>query len=282
MNKPAKIFFYLTCLVFFSEISMGTPVPTKIQAVNENSLQNRLLDGSVPSNFSSEKQVDKINLNELLSLPFENLMDIARTKSSEIGPLLIEASQNSQFDMNRRWKAFMVAAEVAPVQLMGNLQVFLKSNEWYLRNAALVVADKMAPERAYGIAKELIKDRALVVRSAAVDILAKNLRNEDRDLLWAEFNNSKNRHKNKNLWIKGQIALILARNPLAREKKNFQLMLKEADLKAQVASIKALEKIYDKKLGQDSDSVANKIQQWQKYSQSEGIQNPGKAQSVVQ
>jgi hypothetical protein len=63
MNKPAKIFFYLTCLVFFSEISMGTPVPTKIQAVNENSLQNRLLDGSVPSNFSSEKQVDKINLN---------------------------------------------------------------------------------------------------------------------------------------------------------------------------------------------------------------------------
>lgn len=202
---------------------------------------------------------------EVLSLPEANRLQVALSQKVALYPELIHVVQDSKQSMAHRWNALSLAAAINSVSTLPVLTEQISSPDWYMRNAALIVAEKYFPEKANIFARKLLTDKALVIRSAAVDVLGKNLSSEDRDLLWAEFSEPRNRKQDQSLWIRGKIAAVLAKSPLPREAELFRRSLAEDDLKIKVASIKALEKIHGESVGVASDSIARKAELWKKY-----------------
>jgi hypothetical protein len=211
------------------------------------------------------KNSDIPSVYEVLSLPEANQLQVALVHRTSLFPELVKIVENSQQAMNYRWRALSLAVALNPAQALSLVEKQMRAPEWFMRNVALVVAEKYYPDRALAMARNLLKDKALVVRSAAVEVLAKKLTIQDRDLLWAELSAPRNQKNKKPLWIKGKIVSILGRDPLPREASIFQSLLVEDDLKIKVASIKALEKIYEQKLGNSKDSIAKKAELWRKY-----------------
>ena len=151
-------------------------------------------------------------------------------------------------EMSVRWKALMDMTRMKKNESIVDLKKALGSNTWFMRNAALVAIQSFNPDMAYEIAKKQLNDPALVVRSAAVDILTKNKKNvaEVRELLWKEMNSAKNRVKAKSLWIRPQIGQFLATDPQNSEREKFLSLADEKDDEIRTIASLALLKLQAK------------------------------------
>jgi len=158
--------------------------------------------------------------------------------------LRIKAFSDTQ-DMSVRWNSLMKMTKMKKIESVIDLKKALNSNTWYMRNAGLIALDSINPEMAYEVAKKQLEDPALVVRSAAVDILAKNKKKmaEVRELLWKEIHSKKNKNKAKSLWIRPQIGQYLAIEPQANEREKFLTLADEKDEEVRQIAEKALQKL---------------------------------------
>lgn len=140
---------------------------------------------------------------------------------------------SNENDMHVRWKSLIKMAETKKKASVPDLKKALKSDTWYMRNAALLALDSINPDLAFEAAKKQLDDPALVVRSAAVDVLAKNKSRaqEVRKYLWDELKDDQNKFKNRSLWIREQIAKILAESPQGSEREKFLAMANEPELR---------------------------------------------------
>lgn len=208
---------------------------------------------------------NKITVFDVLSLPAGNQLQVAMVHKNELWPDLKTLARDVNQRIDIRWKSLSLMAALSPVQVAPELDYFSQSKDWYMRNASLLITEKYFPDKSLPLARKLLRDKALVVRSAAVEVLSSNLKEEDRDLLWQEVSEPRNFHHKKSLWIRAKIISLLARSPLSRESGMFQSLLKDEEFKIQVASIKALEKIHSKSLGRPTDSIAAKVELWRKF-----------------
>lgn len=223
---------------------------------------------------SKIKQADaSVSVIDVLTLPSNNQLQAAVAHKQSLIPELKNFARDEKQAMDLRWKSLSLLAALSPVQVVSELDYFINAKEWYMRNAALLIADKYFPDKGGAFARQLLKDKALVVRSAAVDVLSAKLQEVDRDLLWQESAEQRNYRHKKSLWIRAKIILALAKDPTARDSAMFQSLLKDSEFKIQVASIKALEKIHSKKLGVATDSVAVKAELWRKFAKASNIKN---------
>lgn len=117
----------------------------------------------------------------------------------------LNAAANSKLSMSSRWVALINAAKLAKLNQLDQIKKFSESKEWFMRNAALVALNKVDKGAAMAEAKRLIYDRSLVVRSAAVEIIASNLNEENKNILSVEMSKAYNFHKTSSLWIRKQI-----------------------------------------------------------------------------
>ncbi|AGH96001.1 hypothetical protein [Pseudobdellovibrio exovorus] len=171
----------------------------------------------------------------------------------------INSAGNKQLNMNERWSSLVKAAEVATAGQLGQIKEFSDHSEWFMRNAALVALKKINQQEARQEARKLIKDKALVVRSAAVDILAEDLvASDDRRLLMEELNQDYNFNKKSSLWIRQQILEKLSDTATASDRQFFAKTLFDADKNLAELSARTLAKID----GQGSETKS--LQQWQK------------------
>ena len=131
-----------------------------------------------------------------------------------------------------------------------------------MRNAALTAVKTTQPERLNEVVPSLLKDKALVVRSAAVSALYPNLEPKMRDLLWSELNASYNFRKGQSLWVRGQIVEKLSSNPQKKEYTLFGNALKGTDEKLHAFAIQALENITQRKFGTVKSTVSEKRNLW--------------------
>lgn len=154
---------------------------------------------------------------------------------------------SDQEEMAVRWNSFMQMVKTRKAESIPDVKKALKSNQWFMRNAGLIALDSISPELAYEEAKKQLEDPALVVRSAAVDILAKHKNqkkvSEVRELLWKELHAKRNKVKSQSLWIRPQIGQYLAQNPLPSEKEKFLGLAEEKDSEVKAYAEKALEKL---------------------------------------
>lgn len=155
----------------------------------------------------------------------------------------INTAADKNLNMNSRWQALIKAASYAGTNQLDQIKNFSKSDEWYMRNATLVALAKVNPQAAQVEAKKLIQDKALVVRSAAVEVIAKDLTQDHKDLLVSELNQPYNFHKKSSLWIRKQIVETLSVRAGASDRSFFVKNLFDSDREVAEVSARALERI---------------------------------------
>lgn len=207
----------------------------------------------------------KLSLAEILTLPGENRMAVAQTRQGEILQPLEDLIFNKEADFGLRWKAVILLGQLQKIKAMKTLDRALKSSEWFVRNAALIAYSEAIPEKANAVAIELLKDKALVVRSAAIDVLGRNLEGETRETLWNELDQAHNFRKKQSLWIRPQILKALSQQPEQRELPLFVSHLKDADSRMHPHAIRGLERITKEIKGPSSISIGEKRDLWLKW-----------------
>jgi|GEM_PF-2945791 len=159
----------------------------------------------------------------------------------------VEKASDRKSGMNIRWNSLLRAAEIASETAsedqIRQIIKFVNSNEWYMRNAALISLVKINPQRALTQAKKLLNDKALVVRSAAVEVVAQNLTPEHKKVLASELHKSYNFNKKSSLWIRKQIIEKLSLAAGIQDRDIFIKNLFDTDNDVSQISAKTLEKI---------------------------------------
>jgi HEAT repeat protein len=203
------------------------------------SLMSTFVLAAVPKTSTLSKEA----VEEMLSLPEQNRYRVADKKGNEIYPQLLRLAANTKENLGVRWKSLTLAAHLKRQASVKDVSTYLGAREWYMRNAALVALQEVSPAEAQKAALQLLDDKALVVRSAAVEALGTDLTAETRDRLWEELSAGYNFRKNQSLWVRAQIAQKLALSPEKDEAARFIDMLKEKDTRMYAPCIAALEKI---------------------------------------
>lgn len=203
----------------------------------------------------------------MLKLPPEARHRALADQPDSVYKTLIEIADNKEQSMNMRWRALTSAALLRKNGAVPDLMKAAKSDQWFMRNAALVGLSEFSPEKAVAAARDLVKDPALVVRSAAVDVLVKHGSADERFLLWSELKEKYNHRGSTSLWIRAQIVKALAQKPLDGEMTNFSALLNEKDEDVQKGAIAGLEKLTGMRLGEGMASHDRVVTMWKNYFQ---------------
>lgn len=209
---------------------------------------------------------------EVLKLPGENRRMVAQSQGEKYYSSFIALAFNEKQPMSVRWRALMAAAEARGEKSTADLLKAANNKEWYMRNAALVALSEVNPAQGEKLAQKLIKDKALVVRSAAVDVLEKSTSADVRDLLWEELNQRYNFKNAQSLWIRHQIVEVLAKKPLDRETKIFAGLLSDKDDRLHIPAVRGLEKLTGVKLGEGAITKSALVGMWKDYIKKEKIE----------
>lgn len=208
---------------------------------------------------------------EILNLPPENRTQALLSTTEDMYKEFISVAFAEDQSMRLRWRALMMAAEGRREKSTPDLLKASIHKQWFMRNAALVALAEVNEPEAQKLAKKLLKDKALVVRSAAVDVLQKSPRPEVRDLLWEEMNQKYNFRNQESLWIRSQIVEALATKPADHELKLFTKFLNDKDMRVQSAAVGGMEKLTGVKLGDAKATREKMVQLWQDYVRKEKI-----------
>ncbi|WP_413580858.1 HEAT repeat domain-containing protein [Bdellovibrio sp. HCB288] len=207
---------------------------------------------------------------EVLNLPGENRR-MAIDGNPKFYDSFISLAFSEKQPMNLRWKALMGAAESKKLEATANLLKAGSHDQWYMRNAALVALSEVNPIQAEKLAQKLIKDKALVVRSAAVEVLGKNMTAETRDLLWEELNKDYNFKNKQSLWVRHQIVEQLSKKPMDHELKSFAGLLTDNDDRVQLPAVRGLQKLTGVKLGENKLKQNELVSLWKDYVKKEKL-----------
>ncbi|MEK2646096.1 HEAT repeat domain-containing protein [Bdellovibrio sp. BCCA] len=209
---------------------------------------------------------------EVLKLPSENRRMVIQGQGDKYYQNFISVAFNEEQPMNMRWRALMAAAEARGEKSTPDLLKASNHKYWYMRNAALVALSEVNPSQGEKLAQKLLKDKALVVRSAAVGVLEKSASSDVRDLLWEELNQGYNFKNAQSLWIRHQIVEVLAKKPLDRETKIFAGLLSDKDDRLHIPAIRGLEKLTGVKLGEGKVTKSALVGMWKDYVKKEKIE----------
>lgn len=207
----------------------------------------------------------EMSVAELLSLPSGNRLEVARARKEHFLKDLEVVAFDSKKDFADRWKAVVLYAQLAGGSAKSFLNRALKADEWFMRNAGILVYQEVLPQQAAVAARTLLTDKALVVRSAAIQVLENHVDPEVRELFWDEIDQPRNFRKKQGLWTRPQILNILARDPHPRELPLFMAYLREADPRMHEPAMTGLERITRQTLGKSDLQLQQKRELWLKW-----------------
>jgi HEAT repeat protein len=159
---------------------------------------------------------------------FKKTTDLTLMQSNKYEDILSVANDKT-IEYETRWKAVMQLADSSPTRAITDLKEFLSGKEWFIRSAAMTALNEINPSEGKSAALKLLSDRALVVRSAAVQVLESHIDTQVRSRLWQEMAASYNFRKKQSLWVRGQILSLLSQKPLPSEKKQFENLKSDSD-----------------------------------------------------
>ena len=202
----------------------------------------------------------------LIALLFstELLAAIPRLEQKDFNTLIKDANNNAM-PMTQRWQALVKAGEVANPDQVVKIQEFVKSSDWFMRNASIVSLETININYALDQAKMLIHDKALVVRSAAVNILSKKNSLDIKRLLAAELDKKYNFSGKQSLWIRPQIMKQMAYTASTQDRQFLARYLFDSDKKVAALSAEGLEKISSIEF-----SGPKRVEQWQNFVKKNG------------
>ncbi len=194
---------------------------------------------AVPGN-SSSKPVD-----EALKMPHKWGVQSLKSKGSTTFEQLSRIAFDDDQPMQKRWKSFMLLTEIKGKSSFTDIKKALMSKTWFMRSAGLTALEKVDPLAAnkWAYAK-LQSDPALMVRMKALEILKDETNHKVTELFWEKLNSADSRHKNKSLWIRGDIARILVARAQKKDLTRWVQLLHESDVEMQKIASVALSKIH--------------------------------------
>lgn len=178
----------------------------------------------------------------------------------------IDMASNQKLNMNSRWRSLIRSTEYAESDDIKVIKKFTDNKEWYLRNAALVALNKMDRKVALEEAKKLVSDKALVVRTAAVEIIGREMTADNKKILMDEMGKGYNFNRKSSLWIRKQILEKLAKAASDGDQKFFAQMLFDEDKKISEISAKTLERLTGKNLG-----AGKLVESWRQYAKQNNL-----------
>lgn len=209
-----------------------------------------------PSSQLTEK------LLEALKLPLENRIKIINALGSQARPTLEFIAHDKKQTLQMRWRAVTALGRLYPIKSMKVLEEMAQSSEWYLRNAAAIAM--VYGERMWAInwSKKLLRDPALVVRTAAVQTLGKLKAAEAEDELWTALYSNINYSNGKSLWIRRHIVEALAHISTYGKQDKFIRVLYDDDKSLHQPAIVGLNKILKGKFSSGVESAPESRKKW--------------------
>lgn len=236
--------------LFVSLTSAHAAVPKKnnIQALASKKLLSRDIEAALTA----------------LQLPAGNRAQALRQQENGLQTLKLIV-KNSDQPLTVRWRAMTSLGKVYPKKSLRFLIKQTHSKEWFHRNAALLALKSASPRLAIKTSLRLLKDPALVVRTAAVQTLAELNAQGAREKLWKSLNDKQNFRKGQSLWIRHHIMKTLAQFSKKQDQKRFARHLNDKDLKVQLWAIDGLEKVTGSKKQFHKMSFADRKKKWMSW-----------------
>jgi HEAT repeat protein len=206
-----------------------------------------------------------LSVKEALMLPLENRGSVLKAQGAKAEAALTALMFDKNASMDIRWRAVTAAGLLGGNTLKPQVEKALAANEWFIRNAGLIALESMDKSQAKVWAKKLLNDKALIVRSAAVDTLTRLDDQSAAAILWKKLDSKENFRGAQSLWIRKQITIALARLDKGESHGKFIGLLEDRDEAVQEAAIRALELRTGQKLGTDKEPVKFKRAYWQQW-----------------
>lgn len=194
---------------------------------------------------------------------------VATGNGPEVTTFIAEykTAKNEALPMSKRWAALQKATALASGDEFLKVVAFGESKDWFMRNASLVALEKSGSDMVYDQAKKLITDKALVVRSAAADILMKLNNDSVKKIFSAELEKKYNFNGKNSLWIRKQMMTHLVKNANVNERDFYVKYLYDQDVEIAALSASALEKMM--KIRFTAANSKDLVKQWQKAAKQE-------------
>jgi HEAT repeat protein len=169
------------------------------------------------------------------------------------------------FDRRRsldvRWRSITALGSLSAKSYRWEMEEALKSQEWFMRNAALIAIQH--DDRGYAIrwSKKLLSDPALVVRTQAVKNLI-DLKADAKEEIWSALFAKSNFHNGQSLWVRGLMAQALVQSASRSDEKRFLRLLMDPDSSIQKWAVIGLEKSTGLRLSNADEPIALQKRKW--------------------
>lgn len=184
-----------------------------------------------------------------------------------LGPNGFESLEGIAFDQNGtqevRWRALSALSNLGQKESLSTLKRALSQKDWFMRVGALQFAEKIDRATAQKWAETLLTDQALLVRSAAVEVLSRASGREVQSKLWTALQEDQNFHKGVSLWIRADIVSALGEKSTAADRSLFFGLLDDRDPKVREKAVAALDTLSDARAPEGP--VEQKINYWKMW-----------------
>jgi HEAT repeat protein len=210
---------------------------------------------------------NNMQLEKILAEPGAQKFSQLRQMGPHVYVELRRLAFNDDSALGLRWQAFMALVQLGEKESLPEVQTALESPDWFMRDAALKVLPALDREKAYRAGVDKLHDTALVVRSSAVDLLAKVKNPNCSEDLWKELYTNENYIRHQSLWIRKHIVEALAELAPRGSEAKFVKILDDSDSRLFAPAIKGLERVTGKKLGAENVPPVYRRYYWKKWYQ---------------
>ena len=232
--------------------ALSRPANKGVSRPITNGIKDR---GDRVASLATSTQKEKTNIKLILALPLEN----RKQALSHYGPQAFFVLKSLLVDKKEsvpvRWKALTSLARLFPNKSRPLVQKALRSSSWFLQNAGLIAMEIIDPQKAVMWAGYFLDSPALVVRTAAVDMIKKHRARQYKARLLEKLNATDSFYKKKSLWIRSHIVSALSVFPVPGEEPLFISFLQDPDERLHIHAILALEKLTGKTFRPNKEGV---------------------------
>jgi len=227
-----------------------------------------------PSRLTYEKEFPKaVPMTKTLAaleLPLSTRLAQLSAQGPEGYRNLVSLMRDEKQVMQTRWKAVTAIGRIGKEKARPEIEYALNHPVWYMRSAGLVAMRGIDRTEAIKWARKMTADKALMVRVAAVDLLADLGDQNSSELLWQRLNSSSNFRNGQSLFIRSRIAEAISRLAVPGQEKKLVSLLSDRDETLHWPAIRALERITDKSFGGDGMKLDERRARWQEWGRSAG------------
>lgn len=171
-------------------------------------------------------------------------------------------AQRRDASLNLRWRAITTMGRLDPVGYRSDLEKALRSNEWFVRNAAAIAIRNAGRDTAVSWSTRLLRDPALVVRTQAVRNLIDLDARETDSILWKMLFDKVNFRGDDGLWVRAHLAEAVAKFSGRHRVQDFRRLLNEDDERLHKWALIGLERATGMRIGDKQEPVAVRRRKW--------------------